>query len=695
VAAGSAAPAHAAELPTEAGAELPATGWDGYRAYLDGLRAVAVYLVVLFHAGSRRFSGGFIGVDVFFVLSGFLVTSLLLRDLRSGGRVRLGRFYARRFRRLLPAAFTTLIITALVFAAIASPIEVLDAAGGFKAAFLYVTNWYFIAQANSYFGADVSSNPVQHFWSLAVEEQFYLLWPLLLGGLFLAARRFGSRQWPVMRLAVAAAAAASLVWAWTLETSNPNRAYYGTDARAYQLLAGALLALTPSVIAWLARAPRAARWVGVAALTGIVIIATTWPSLGPIRRGTLITAITVAVIAAMEAVPAAPAARLLSREPLVYLGKISYGTYLWHWPVILVITRTFQPSTSATIALTILIATALASLSYEILERPIRLSRLLDRHRRTVIAVGLATSVIAALVLIPAITNPTTSSAATSQDLATAGYTPVPALDWNTIKNESQPFHNCYAKPADDCVIVHGNGPTIMLIGDSHAAMLVPTFTAIAQQHHLTLAVAAVTLCPWQQDLYVIGIGKAASNCSRIKDDLYARVLPALHPDLVVDMNFGYEQPGQRIVYLGPDGKPVAGGSPGEVAWTEKTTTDSLRAELANAGKVVLVEPVPFKPTDPDPLSCLSQAHVVEECRFVAKPQPTTLETLYRKLDAGSTRVWSLDMDKLVCPYLPICDPIVNNQVVRFDGAHLTTSFAQTLAPAVNTFLLRNGIVNH
>ena len=515
----------------------PVSGWDGYRPYLDGLRAVAVYLVVFFHAGSDRFSGGFIGVDVFFVLSGFLVTTLLLRDLRSGGRVRFGRFYSRRFRRLLPAAFATLIITALVFAAIASPIEVLDAAGGFKAAFLYVTNWYFIAQAASYFGADVSSNPVLHFWSLAVEEQFYLLWPLLLGGLYVAARRFGPRQWPVMRVAVAAAATASLLWAWSLKTTNPNRAYYGTDARAYQLLAGALLALTPAVVAVLARSPRIARWLGAAALAGIIATATTWPSLDPIQRGTLITVITVAVIAAMEALPTGPAPRLLSHEPLVYLGKISYGTYLWHWPVILVITRTFQPSTTATIALTVLIATGLASISYQILEQPIRLSTLLDRHRHTVIATSLAASLIAAVVIIPTITNPTTSSAAVTQNLATAGFTPVPTnINWAAIKNEQQPFHNCYGKPADSCVVVHGTGPTILLVGDSHAAMMVPTFTAIAQQHDMTLAVTAVAGCPWQQRPLRNGVSSSSRAAAlKIKDDFYDRVLPALHPDIVVD----------------------------------------------------------------------------------------------------------------------------------------------------------------
>src|SRR6202040_3664142 len=156
-----------------------------YRPHLDGLRAVAVYLVVLFHAGSSLFPGGYIGVDVFFVLSGFLVTQLLLRDINARGSVRFGRFYARRFRRLLPAAFVALVVTAIVYSAIASPVEMASAVGSFKAAFLYSTNWYFIHQATGYFGANLATNPVLPFWSLAVEEQFYLLWPLILGGVFL------------------------------------------------------------------------------------------------------------------------------------------------------------------------------------------------------------------------------------------------------------------------------------------------------------------------------------------------------------------------------------------------------------------------------------------------------------------------------------------------------------------------------
>jgi peptidoglycan/LPS O-acetylase OafA/YrhL len=323
----------------------------GYRPHLDGLRAVAVYLVVLFHAGSDRFAGGFVGVDVFFVLSGFLVTQLLLRDLVPSGSIRLRRFYARRFRRLLPAAFVTLVVTALVFGALASPVEVVDAEGGFKAAFLYSTNWYFIDQSADYFGADLATNPVLHFWSLAVEEQFYLLWPLLLGGLFGLARRFRARQWQVLRAVVALAALASLLWAWSLRSTDPTRAYYGTDTRAYQLMGGALLALTPGLMADLGRFARSARLAGPAAIAALVVVASSWVDLDPIERGVAVTAITMMAIVALETAGGGLLHRALSAEPVVYLGKISYGTYLWHWPVLLMLREVLdgspRPATSA------------------------------------------------------------------------------------------------------------------------------------------------------------------------------------------------------------------------------------------------------------------------------------------------------------------------------------------------------------
>ena len=166
-------------------------------------------------------------------------------------------------------------MTTLVFTAIASPAEVLNATGSFKAAFLYVTNWYFIHQAAGYFGANITANPVLQFWSLAVEEQFYLLWPLALGGLFLCTRRLQpTRQLQLIRTIITIAAIASAAWALALRTTNPNHAYYGTDTRAYELLAGALLALIPQLINTTRRYQRTMRIGAATTLALLIAIAT-------------------------------------------------------------------------------------------------------------------------------------------------------------------------------------------------------------------------------------------------------------------------------------------------------------------------------------------------------------------------------------------------------------------------------------
>ncbi len=257
---------------------------DHYRPYLDGLRCVAVYLVVAFHAGLTSVNGGFIGVDVFFVLSGYLVTRILFRDLTGIGRVNLPKFYARRFRRILPAAAATLIVTAIAYAIIASPLRALDAIGDFRATFLYVANWHFIAQSTNYFATDATTSPVLHFWSLAVEEQFYFVWPLLLTGLFLLSSHAGKFRWWALRIVIVIGACASAVAALELGRTHFERAYYGTDTRAYQLLAGALLALTPQIFTLAARFARSARWGAVVAFFALLFVGSSRLTVDPIPR---------------------------------------------------------------------------------------------------------------------------------------------------------------------------------------------------------------------------------------------------------------------------------------------------------------------------------------------------------------------------------------------------------------------------
>jgi peptidoglycan/LPS O-acetylase OafA/YrhL len=654
-----------------------------YRPHLDGLRAVAVYLVVLFHAGTKRFSGGFIGVDVFFVLSGFLVTQLLLRDLSSTGVVRFGRFYSRRFRRLLPAALVVLLVTAAIFTAL-NPVEALAGIGAFKAAFLYSANWYFIHNATGYFGAQVATNPVLHFWSLAVEEQFYLLWPLLLTGLFWATRRLGNSRMRAIRLVVAVAAVTSLVWALSLRTSNPDHAYYGTDARAYQLLAGALLALTPEIGGSFARVGRRARTAAVVGIAALLFLASSIVDVNAIVRGVGAAIVASVLIVALESADGGAVKQFLSSEPVVYLGKISYGIYLWHWPVILVAQHVSHSGSIWFVGVVALVATGLASLSYQLLERPIRASTLLDAHRWTVIACGLALTSVSALVFIPAIVNPTVTKIESVQASTTAGFTPIPAsVNWRRTYFEFfGKTVNCVGRSPDACTVVHGTGRHILLMGDSNAEMMIPAFTKIAQQENLTLSLEVTDGCPWQRGFYRL-TGNIRAACRTNKEDAYTRVIPALKPDLIVLVNSREERAHK----------------PGDPALTaddlmiRQATISSLHQLEADARRVLIIEPMPQAPAGMNPLQCLAKAKVLEQCRYIASTTPTWLELLERTLATQSKNVTSANFDGLVCPYLPICDPVIDGIIVKWDGQHLSARYSASLAKPIAAYLRTNGLI--
>ena len=670
-----------------------------YRPQLDGLRAVAVYLVVAFHAGIAAFSGGFIGVDVFFVLSGYLVTKLLLRDFAAAGRINLRRFYARRFRRLLPASFVTLIITAIVFTAIASPSDAASALGGFRSAFLYVANWHFIGQSNDYFAANVNTNPVVHFWSLAVEEQFYVLWPLLLAFAYGMTRRAGDRQFAVLRAVVAVAFVISMVGALHIATTNLNRAYYGTDTRAYELLGGALVAMSPAAIDYARRYLRLVNAAGLLGLGLLVLIGTSFFSIGPITRGIVTVAVTCVLLVALEAHDRGPHVRLLSSPTAVYLGQVSYGTYLWHWPVIVVATLVTHLSPWSMFAIACLLGTGLASLSFQVLERPVRQSRFLDGFRLPVIACGLAISLVSGLVIVPAIMKhghgaSTGPGPLTLHSGGGSGAWPVPTptnLDWKAILAEKPIQPICLGRAVDQCTLVHGTGPKVLLMGDSHARMFIPTFEAIAKRDSLTFSAAVKPNCPWQIGMQYAAPGLRGA-CEAYQNDWYTRVVPQLDPDIIVVVDRGLDDPQNFVSVQSTNGRQVAHGSPGYEDALTSGSRQALQRLRRSGRKILIIEPIPLAPLAVDPLSCLSAAKYLEDCRYVASAAATPLVRWYRS-EANGTSLWSMDLSKLVCPYFPICDPVVNGDVVKRDGNHLTEEFALKLVDPIEAQMRSDGIL--
>jgi peptidoglycan/LPS O-acetylase OafA/YrhL len=661
-----------------------------YRPQLDGLRTLAVYLVVAFHAGLGLFNGGFIGVDLFFVLSGYLVTSILVRDLGTTGRVQRRRFYSRRVRRILPAAITTLLITAFVYAAIATPNDLQDALGGFRAAFLYVVNWYFIRQATDYFAPNVNHSPVLHFWSLAIEEQFYIVWPIVLGGLFLLARRARRWRWWTVRAVVIALGLASALEALHVASSDLDRAYYGTDTRAYQLLVGAAIALTPQLLRLPARIARYAPGVALLAFAGIVLLATNWLHMSPITRGIYAAMLATVVIVALENARGGILKRTLSTRSATYLGKISYGTYLWHWPLIIFVTYNHTIAPTRLFVLDAVAATAIAAISFRFLERPIRAAPRLDRFRGPIIVIGFSTSVLLGLVVVPTMLNSGSGAIAS----ATSPGSGTTLLDWRIAKNDIPPMPDCVGKSVVQCTVVRGSGPRFLLMGDSVARMWIPALTAIAQRDSLTLSVAAMPGCPWQRGLTFNSSRKSVVECRAHQTDFYDRVIPQVRPDVILLAQHSYDDPDSPNKFLVPGRQSVLTiDSPDFEPTLIDMSSKSLGSLRAPHREIVFIEPVPSPPTDFSPLSCLSEGTTPGRCGFSASAGPTPLEKFFRQNAASDPLVKSVDLDALVCPGRPHCAAIIDNIIVWRDSAHITATYSRSLSSRVEVILRKQGIV--
>ncbi len=348
-----------------------------YDPSLDGLRAVAVVGVLLFHGGVSWMPGGFLGVDVFFVLSGYLITTLLLRERVADGRIDLGAFWTRRLRRLLPALVLLLVGVAVATPFLVDPAQRSSVRGDGLAALAYVANWRFVVTEQSYFAGTPS--PLRHLWSLAVEEQWYLVFPVVAAVVLRRTRRITAF---FVGLLVATLASAAWMAVVAGREADPSRAYYGTDTRAHTLLVGALLAVAAAQ--WPLHRHRRALLVWGALGTMVVAIAYLRVGEGDLwmyRGGFLAFAVASAgVVAATSVVRPAPrASRLLAVAPLVAIGRVSYGLYLWHWPVDVALTpqRTGLDGQAwwqapALLALRTAVAVAVTLLSYRLIEQPIR-----------------------------------------------------------------------------------------------------------------------------------------------------------------------------------------------------------------------------------------------------------------------------------------------------------------------------------
>ncbi|WP_080799462.1 acyltransferase family protein [Arabiibacter massiliensis] len=359
---------------------MPGTKKSRYIPALDGLRAFAVLAVIAYHMGLAWAPGGLLGVTVFFVLSGYLITSLLLIEWDDTGKIDLPRFWLRRVRRLFPAIVLVILCTAALCTLLDHSL-LTKLRDDMWAALLWVTNWWYIFHDVSYFEALGAPSPLTHFWSLAIEEQFYLVWPVVL---FLA-HKLGAKRTTMRNATLALALLSAAEMALLFDpAADPSRVYYGTDTRAFSLLIGAWLAFVwPSHLlgakssVHLTKNVRAAfDGVGIAAFAGLVAMAVLVDGFSPFwyYGGTLLASVLTAVLIAVMVHPASLLGRAAGAKPLVWVGLRSYGIYLWHYPLLLLMNpRTFTGETPWWLYLVQLaVVFACAAFSYRFVEDPIR-----------------------------------------------------------------------------------------------------------------------------------------------------------------------------------------------------------------------------------------------------------------------------------------------------------------------------------
>jgi hypothetical protein len=331
-------------------------------------------------------------------------------------------------------------------------------------------------------------------------------------------------------------------------------------------------------------------------------------------------------------------------------------------------------------ALSFTVATALAAISYHLVEHPIRASNWLNHYRVPVIAAGLTTSIIGGLVFAPAILETGGAVSAGSK-----------LLDWRVAKKDRIKVPDCVGQPVDRCTLVTGSGLRVVLMGDSHARMWTPAFEAIAKKEAWTFSVAILPLCPWQRGLeYGAANGGHRSDCARHQAAWYGHIIPRLHADIVVVSNQAYDDPVFHPTFALPNGRSGSVDDPGIENAIRNLSRASVRALERQNRRVVIIEPIPITARGVDPLSCISAGGPLTRCAYRASVVASPLERFYRSL-AVPERVVSLNVDRLVCPRLPICDPILHDIIVKRDGSHLTATYSTYLSAAIDADLRRRG----
>jgi peptidoglycan/LPS O-acetylase OafA/YrhL len=646
-----------------------------FRADIQGLRAIAVALVLLDHAGAPFARGGFIGVDIFFVISGFLISGHLVHEIHRAGRIDFGRFYRARARRILPASLATILATAVASFLIVSPLRIVEILQDGIASALYLPNVLFAVRQTDYL-AGTAPSPFQHFWSLGVEEQFYLAWPLVLLGAFALVRRSRGSLMVVIGVITAASFIASAV----TTAGAPSIAFFSPHTRAWEFGVGALIAGAAPV---LARVPavlaRALTWLGLA----VIVLATVAYSARIDYPGVaaLLPVVGAALVIGFGGRGRGDVGSLLSLRPVQFLGAISYSLYLVHWPILVLVHESVGLGEPLPVPIGLALVAAsvpVAWLLFRLVETPFRTG---SGSARTVLAVATAVTMVLVTGLVSgsavAARMPLTSNRAAQQLPATelpagTGFVPLniePSLASATGDTGAIYTDGCQQNLGGSAVISCSFGAvdatrTIALFGDSHAGRWFPALDRAATALHYRLDTYTKSGCRSEETAAAWGSTKSAS-CSSWRTEAVSR-LNANPPDVIVLAN-----------HLGP----TSGKNPQTQRADWSSGLSSLIERLPATSKIVMLADSPEFPTSP--VLCLS-SHL-DDADTCSVSRTTALNPAIREAQqdaAAQHGAAFVDLTDFFCND-STCPAIIGSTLVYSDEHHLTATFSRTLAPAL------------
>lgn len=635
---------------------------------------MAILLVVAFHGGVPWLPGGYIGVDVFFVLSGYLITGLLLKEAVETGRVNLIKFYSRRARRLLPAAICVLVVTSGLSILVFAPVEQTNFAAATAAAVAYVSNIYFAHKTGNYHGSTAQRFPSLHMWSLGVEEQFYAFWPLfvVLGlGVYRAAPLLIRKR----RLVAWMLAAGSVSLALSLYITDVRQpwAFFSLPTRVWEFAAGGLGAFLPAGIL--------ARRMAVSRGAAVLVMAISWLGIGGILfaavvltertpfpgSAAMIPALsTVAILCALAVNPALRVGRVLSLPPMQLIGRLSYSWYLWHWPLLIIGAAALGGLTGATRSGLLLISLLLAYVSYKWIESPIRSQkRLRFTPGRSLAAAALLTTMCLAGALLWR-----EASFVAARSPAQAGYATVRELPRIYGMGCDSQVHETTLRK---CEFGSARAPrTVVLIGDSHAGQWFPAAEKAFPQPEWRLIVLTKSGCAMPLvSYYHWPIRRTFPECALWRIRALEKIQD-LRPALVI-VGTSYRHPLTRA------------------RW--KMGTELLLSKLTSAGRVVLLRDTP-EPTLDIPI-CLARVawnprlYAHRGCRAVTNNSRLEIFNAQREAASRFKNAVVVDLNDRICGN-ERCEFAPGGPVVFRDNDHLTVAFARSLAPYLSAVANRD-----